>query len=210
MRKNWKFNKQWWHESWGGKAFQWGHHAQSPRDAKQLERSRWILGRLESMTWGWPAAGRGAGHGERGTCTWSLYSCFQPITGYSTGNGDAPQHCFVSTTIKLVEPMGQKWWHTVMGSMDWTRFIKRGTSTLVGLHSRQESLAVVLCKYLVYLFLFGVSSSVKQGWQHYLRHRTALIDWTTAVSTGPRKLNKPTWRGAFILHSREYPATKYF
>lgn len=39
-----------------------------------------------------------------------------------------------------------------------------------------DSLAVVLCKYLVYLFLFGISSSVKMGCQHYLRHRTALID----------------------------------
>lgn len=63
-----------------------------------------------------------------------------------------------------------------MGSMDWTGFVERGNSTLLGLHSRQASLAVVLCKYLVYLFLFGVSSSVKTGCQHYLRHRTALID----------------------------------
>lgn len=162
------------------------------------------------MQWGWPAAGRVMG--KRATCTWSLYSVSNqgPIRGYSTGNGDAPQLFCFNYIIKLVEPMGQKWWHPVMGSMDWTRSVKMGNSILVGLHSKQNSLAVVLCKYLVYLFLFGISSSVKMGCQHYLRHRTALIDWTTAVSSGPRKLNKPTWKGDFILYSREYSATKYF
>lgn len=164
------------------------------------------------MQWGWPAAGRGAGHGEESHMHLKSLLCFQPGAhqGLLHREWRCPTVVYFNYIIKLVEPMGQKWWHPAMGSTDGTRSVKRGNSILVGLHSRQDSLAVVLCKYLVYLFLFGISSSVKMGCQHYLRHRTALIDWTTAVSAGPRKLNKPTWKGNFILYSREYSATKYF